>query len=387
MSLKLTFVGGSRVGAEKWVEELRSALGALGAERDLSVDAHVPSDETRPDPLGNILFFDGTTEEALLGLDHLLAAVDRRGRAVFLIASEDGRVPQAVVDGRVDDVLVHPFRGLEILARLIHFERILMWQEVSSLNATFSELLTQLRDDLKLAERLQKTKLPVRFPEVRGIKFASRYMAGMRSGGDYFDIADSRDGSQLSLLMSDSSSYGLSSAVLSVLMRVAMKLSSGEVRSCNETVRRIYGELAATLNEKDRLSLFYGVLSRKDFRLRYVNLGTSCAFLSQGEGFRVLPTQADVVTRFSGPSALEEATVVLGPGDRLVLVSDGFVEAAGGAEKAALLLDRTREGDASDSLNELVYAVKSKLAEPDDLPAQDCSALILDLDRKLVRLT
>jgi serine phosphatase RsbU (regulator of sigma subunit) len=263
-----------------------------------------------------------------------------------------------------------------------------MWEEVSHLNASFSGLIERLQQDLKLAERLQKSKSPVRFPEVKGFKVTSRYLAGMKSGGDHLDLAESKTGSQLSLVLADSSSYGLSSSLLSVLMRVAMKLSQEEVRSCEDTVRRIYEELLLMLNDKDKLSLFYGIVSRKDYCLRYVNLGTSCAFYAQpGQDFRSLPSQGAQITRASSglPAQDFQRELPLDPNGRLALISDGFLEVMGGEAEVLKALNQYRDAESADFLNELVFQLKSKFNEPDDLPAQDCTAVLLDVDARILR--
>jgi serine phosphatase RsbU (regulator of sigma subunit) len=175
--------------------------------------------------------------------------------------------------------------------------------------------------------------------------------------------------------------------VLSALMRVAVKLSAEETRSSLETVRRIYDELILTLSEKDKLSLFYGVLSRKDFRFRYLNLGTSCALIcSAGQGFQAVRTQGGPITKEAGLGAVVESEIKLEPGQRLALISDGFVEAVGGTEQVCDLLNRMRKMEPVDSLNELVFRVKSKFSDPDDMPEQDCTAAIFDVDEKLLRL-
>lgn len=358
-----------------WIRELGNALiDVAGVE--------ISGASTGKDP-GQVIFVDA----AMSRLDTILAEVPRAGRAVFLIVREGAELPAALADGRVDDVLVAPFRPLEALSKLRYYQQILMWDEVNRLNTSFSETLERLHDDLRLAERLQKSKVPVRFPELKGFKVGSRYLAGMKAGGDHFDLAESRDGNQLSMVLSDSSSYGLSSAVLSVLMRVAMKLTAEEARSCRETMKRIHEELALTLGEKDRLSLFYGTLSRKDYRLRFLNLGSSSAFYAPPKGgFAELPIQGDVITQKSGLPGEGEGEIVLLPESRLVLVSDGFVEAAGGPGKLRVLLDKYREKEAVDSLNEMVFQVKSKFAEPDDLPAQDCTAAVFDVDARVMRV-
>jgi hypothetical protein len=323
-------------------------------------------------------------------LDTSISRIDRQGRAVFLLASENHPASLATMvnSGKVDDVLIYPFRPLELLSRLRHHQQILMWNEVQHLNTSFAEVVGHLKEDIDLAARLQKSQAPVRFADVKGFKAISRYLAGMKSGGDYFDLAESPSGSQLSVVLSDSSSYGLSSAVLSVLMRVAMKLSSEDARSCEETVQRIREEILATLNERDRLSLFYGVISRKDYVLRYLNLGSGSAFYaSPGKGFVALPSQGDAITRkmLSGPARGTGRELALEPEGRLALISDGFIEAAGGLELAIELLNEHRSRELADIVNELVFRVKSKFTPENDMPLQDCTAVILEVDSRILR--
>ncbi len=377
MILNLTVQAVDKATEKEWTRELANAT--FGMPEVAVFAGSAPAESSQ------IVFLVGTSTE----VDQMLTSLTRKGKAVFLIVRDSDPVPTAFLEGKVDDILVYPFRPLEIVSKLSRYRQILMWEEVSHMNTSFQQLLEGLKEDLQLAERLQKGKLPVRFPDIKGFKVTSRYLAGLRSGGDYFDIADSRDGSRFSIMMSDSSSYGLCSSVMSVLMKVAMKLSIEEVRSSADTVRSIYRELAMTLNEKDRFSLFYGVVSRKDLSLKYLNLGTSCAFYSpKDEPFRELSSQGAPLTRSSGfPTGSLEVEMALQPDDRLALISDGFVEAAGGAREVCALLDRFRKNEAVDSVNELVYRVKGKFTNPDeDMPEQDCTVMVFDVDSRVIRL-
>jgi serine phosphatase RsbU (regulator of sigma subunit) len=385
MSLKITVLALDSAAEVKWVHHLKSVSEELS-----SCSITLGSQETDLSKFGQIIFVDGLMPH----LEDELEKLNRSGRAVFLIAPESSNSAlQAqwsalIAAGKVDDALVFPFRALEVQSKLRHYQQILMWEEVSHLNASFSGLIERLQQDLKLAERLQKSKSPVRFPEVKGFKVTSRYLAGMKSGGDHLDLAESKTGSQLSLVLADSSSYGLSSSLLSVLMRVAMKLSQEEVRSCEDTVRRIYEELLLMLNDKDKLSLFYGIVSRKDYCLRYVNLGTSCAFYAQpGQDFRSLPSQGAQITRASSglPAQDFQRELPLDPNGRLALISDGFLEVMGGEAEVLKALNQYRDAESADFLNELVFQLKSKFNEPDDLPAQDCTAVLLDVDARILR--
>lgn len=375
MKFQLALIARDRVWESRLMTELKSAAHRL-ADSGIAIE-FTPREEAQ------VVLVDGGVSDLAVALD----SIDRKGRAVFLIVDERHGAPAALLAGRVDDVLVHPLRPLEVLSRLFHYQQLLMWDEVSKLNASFSDLLDRLREDLRLAERLQKSRLPQRFPDLRGLKISSRYLAGTKSGGDYFDLAEAKDGTAFSVVLSDASSYGLSSSLLAILMKVAMRLTAGEVRSCAETVRRIHEELKLTLGAKDKLSLFYGVVSRKDYRLRFLNLGASCAFYAKPKSkFEALPAQGLPIAAGAGELPDQEGAIPLEPEGRLVLVSDGFLEAAGGTEPTRRLLDGLREKDPSDSLNELVFKVKSKFESDDDMPAQDCTAIVVDLDPRLLRL-
>lgn len=376
MIFNVTVLGRDSASEHGFARQLRTALENV-AEAKIELGSEGK-------PHGQVVFVDGAAPNANAWLDR----IDRKGRAVFLILPElHTGTPQALLDGRVDDVLVAPFRPLEVLSKLRHYQQILMWDEVNQLNASFQDVIGRFQEDLKFAERLQKSKLPIRFPEVRGFKITNRYLAGMRSGGDHFDLAESREGHQLSLVLSDSSSYGLSSSVLNVLMRVAMKLSVDEVRSSRDTVKRIYEELVLTLNEKDKLSLFYGTVSRKDYKLRYVNFGTSRVFYAPPKDqFIELPTHGGQITQTSGMPGDGDGEISLVPEGRLALMSDGFIETVGGPAAMVEFLNRYRDKESVDALNEMVFAVKSKFTEPDDLPEQDCTGIIFDVDARVMRV-
>jgi hypothetical protein len=327
---------------------------------------------------------------------HLAEAVSkihREGRTLLLLHADGDPLPNIFSEGKVDDLLIFPLRPLDLVAKLRQHEQMRLWEQVSHMNSALRTIVDRLKEDLSAAERLQKARLPVRFPDIKGFEVKSRYLAGMKSGGDYFDLAESSDGRQLAVIMTDSSSYGLSSAVVSSIVRVASRLSVEQSRSVRELVRAFYEELLVPLGPSDRLSMFYGVLSRKDYVLRYLNLGDCRAFYRPAGGsFSALPIQGGALSQGSRhslgtPTILQEASVKLGPSDRLVLLSDGFLELLGGEVSARDLLHRFSEKAPEDLLNELAFRTRSRLEDPrEELPQQDSSAMILDVDAKVIRL-
>ncbi len=307
-------------------------------------------------------------------------------RAVYLIQRQEEAIPEALLQGQVDDVILLPLRPLELLSKFSHVEFLGQFEEISSLNLSVSGLVSSLKDDLQIVEALHRARQPRRFGNLKGFKVESRYLAGTRSGGDHFDVIDAKDGGQMSMILSDSSSFGLSSAVLSTLMRVVLRVSVNSPQSSVDTLKAIYDDVKLTLKERDQLSLFYGTISRKDYVLRYSHLGASGVYhSSSGGAFSSVPSQGNALTQ-SGFSAVGEAELRLVPHDRLALISDGFIEAAGGEAELKKLLARFRQEDSRDLLNELVFRVKSQMKNADDMPNQDCTAVVFDVDSKVLRL-
>ncbi|CAM6053620.1 unnamed protein product [Sphagnum tenellum] len=378
---------------QAWIAQMEDAIAThysfqiKVAFKDNNKDAH-------------ILFVDsrlGTLQHELKSAQKRRLNSKTSRQAVFLVVkeeegpqSEPSFVLELLKAGEIDGVILLPLRKLDILMCLRLYDQLVSWQEVSHLNSSFSETLTLLVEDLKLAERLQKGRLPQRFKGIKNFKAVSRYLAGTSSGGDYFDLAETQDGTTLSLLLSSASSYGLSSSVLAIFMKVALKLSQkvGGAAPPSELVKLVYEELLLVLGEKDHLSLFYATLSRSDLVLRYVHLGNSRIYYAPPNGkFSELVSQATAISHASplsrslnSPGLLSETVLQLAVGGRLVLISRGLEESSGGSSAVEESLNSLRSEAVLDSLNELIYKTKSSISSEIGMPEHDCSAVLLDIE-------
>lgn len=259
--------------------------------------------------------------------------------------------------------------------------------ELRELGGSLGEIVERLKADVALMERLHRQKLPKRFPKIRGLKIESRYLVGEAAGGDHFDVAESKASSRVSVLMTDASTYGLAGTILDVIMRVAMKLSVDELKHADQFVRQIYDEVTTTLGAKDRLSVVYGLLSRADHSFEYVAVGTHRLFHAQaGRDFMALPRGQDPIPMIKKEALITTGALSLAPKDRLILVSDGFVEALGGDQAFLSSINRLKTQDADRGLTEMVYELKKTLPADDDIPKQDCSAMWIELDSNVRRI-
>jgi len=302
-------------------------------------------------------------------------------------------LPPSLLSGELDDVLVSPFRPVEVLGKIRLLQRIHrqkgMSSEVTYLNEKLESLLGDLEGNLALAERLQMARSPKTFDHVKGIRVRHRYFSGTRSGGDHFDFVGNPEKSAVSFVMTDSSSYGLSSSVLKTLMGLALKLGHRTPMGPSDILELILPDLQLALHGGDELSIFLGSLEPGGQDLQFICLGNV-------QAWRLAHGSSEAEFLASGHSHLTaEAKVEVPPsqrvsysqGDRLILVTDGVQEVLGQEGWSNLLQRLVKAEKQEEVLNEFSYEVK-KTIKKDSLSRapHDCTLAVLDRESPGLRL-
>jgi serine phosphatase RsbU (regulator of sigma subunit) len=149
---------------------------------------------------------------------------------------------------------------------------------------------------------------------------------GTRVGGDLYDVYR-LDPSRTLLVVGDASGKGLAAAVDTTFVRFAVRALAAEGLSPAEIMRRfdaLYRD--ANLSSESFVTLFVGVHDRDSGLLRYANAGHEACWLRRRDGTVVmLPPTGPIVGLGGYP--FDEAQVPLGPGDLLLLATDGLTEA------------------------------------------------------------
>jgi hypothetical protein len=83
--------------------------------------------------------------------------------------------------------------------------------------------------------------------------------------------------------------------------------------------------------------------------------------------------------------------VRLEPEDRVLLLSDGWIESIGITMPEFVEQDLKRIADPQKFINEFSYRLQSSLSaqnsdEEDAMPPQDCSVIIVDIEKNILRL-
>jgi len=187
--------------------------------------------------------------------------------------------------------------------------------------------MRRLEEEVTIGQRIQRSFLPDRNPEVRNFDIAGANFSSDLVGGDYYDFVRITD-NHLGIVVGDVSGKGLAAALIMASFRASL---IAEIRN-NYAIRTIIGKVNRLLWESiepDRfVTAIYGVLDIEGRRFTYVNAGHNSAFLcrSGGQTFDYLEATGPLLGTFD-TAAYKERMVEIRPGDVLVLYTDGVTEA------------------------------------------------------------
>jgi sigma-B regulation protein RsbU (phosphoserine phosphatase) len=217
----------------------------------------------------------------------------------------------------------------DITARKLAEEQVAQYSEV------LREKNAQFEADLMMAREIQQALLPQQYPSFpRGaagadnaLQFCHRYLSSEAVGGDFFDVNALSD-TVAGVFICDVMGKGARAALVTAMIRTLVEDLALLGDEPGEFLAGINRGLVSMLQQTQMplfASAFYLVVDSQTGRVRYANAGHPSPFLLRPSDGTVTPLSFAEGRR---PGA------VLGPGDRLVLFTDGLfeVEGAGGED-------------------------------------------------------
>lgn len=223
--------------------------------------------------------------------------------------------------------LVEKIKDLETQLLEKDSELISYRSTVTQLNTEIETLIVKVSDQLKLAQDIQKFLQPTSIPIIQGIDFSTKFIAGNRFGGNYYDIFEHQDKLKISILLSSASGFSVSSQVLSILIKMSTIREIRKGTANEKILEMIFSELLPMLGEKDTASLLLGTIDKRSYQFSYSRSGHFYAYhqIHGRESLTELPeTQGMMTAKFN--SAFQTRHTTLNQFDRLVLMTQGIVE-------------------------------------------------------------
>jgi sigma-B regulation protein RsbU (phosphoserine phosphatase) len=184
-----------------------------------------------------------------------------------------------------------------------------------------------MRHELELAHEVQERLLPENPVGIPGLECVGFCRPAQSVGGDYYDLLPLRDGS-FAVTLGDVSGKGIPAAVM--MASIQTLLRSLLQRACGDMAEMLH-DLNETLymsSTVERYStLFCGVIAPDRRSITYVNAGHVHPLLLHADGTLTRLTESGLPVALVPSAMYEQCHVALAPGDVLVVVSDGIVEA------------------------------------------------------------
>jgi len=200
---------------------------------------------------------------------------------------------------------------------------------VSRLKVANEGLEAKVREktsEMEKARQIQDRLLPS--PEtVSRLGAAFLYKPASEVGGDYLDIRPMPGGTVL-LAMADVIGHGVPAAMGAAILKTLLGHACDQAARPDRVLATIRRDTADILVGSDFASMIVVALDRSASRLWYASAGHPCGYLIQPDRpIRGLPATGPLLG-IPGTQAWETVSMDVRPGDRLVLVTDGLMDAA-----------------------------------------------------------
>jgi len=257
------------------------------------------------------------------------------------------------------DFIQKPWENQDVLQKL---------QLQLSLASAQRRAQRQRDDELREAREIQECLLPKELPKMAGYELAAMTQVLHFVGGDYYNIVRISE-RHYALCIADVAGKGLPAALLMASLQAALKPLIFKRLAPSELCYRLNRILCDLTPVGKFVSFFYAVLDNVNNRLTYCNAGHNPPLLIRADDtFTELNAAGAVFGQFP-QWHYEQSELQMRTGDRLLLFTDGLVEACDadekpfGEHKLVLIARENPSSSAEELVNSLMRAASQHSAE------------------------
>ena len=256
---------------------------------------------------------------------------------------------------------IHSGDEFEDLAQAFQYMTVELSEYIKNLTEVTAEK-ERIGAELDLAAQIQSSMLPCIFPAFPGKKEIDIYATmnpAKEVGGDFYDffMVDDR---HLAVVMADVSGKGVPAALFMVIGKTLIKDHTQPGKPLGEVFSDVNNLLCDSNSEGLFITAFEGVLDLETGEFFYVNAGHEVPYINRaGEGYQPYKVRPGFVLAGMEDMRYKEGSLILQPGDRIFLYTDGVPEATNrenelyGNERLYRILNQNKDRTPKELLPEI----------------------------------
>ncbi|MBS1873329.1 MAG: SpoIIE family protein phosphatase [Acidobacteria bacterium] len=222
-----------------------------------------------------------------------------------------------------------------------------------------------LAKELEQAAKIQRGLLPAQSPQAPGLDLAGSTAACRTVGGDYYDFLSFPDG-RVGVLVGDVAGKGMPAALMMSSLQARVQVLFEECDDLARSVSRLNKAIATNCPDNRFITFFICIIDPATGVVTYSNAGHNPPLLVRRSGEVDTLKTGGIILGIMPRFTYQDDRVTMGPGDILVLFSDGVTEAARpdvDEEFGETRLAEVVRAHASEPAEEIVKAVLAAVAQ------------------------
>lgn len=219
----------------------------------------------------------------------------------------------------------------------------------------------RMRDELRYARELQLSMLPDCAPRLDWADICSVSVPATEVGGDYYDYFVDED--RVALVCGDVAGHGMAAGLVLSAVRSGFTLLRDSLHEPASVLRRLHDLILLTTRRRMLVTVSVALVDRTNATVTIASAGHPPAMIRRADG------TVETIDLFAPPLGVRlpvdipQRRMPFGPGDVLVLHSDGIYEARNSEDESYGLdrLARVIAGDTSNSAEGLREAILEDL--------------------------